>query len=670
MIEHSSFTLLASIAGALLIMESLFILFSANKKKRITENLEAAKDEAKMMVSLCLNIPYPIIQMNERGEILFANIEALEIFPDLIAMQATHPAIKDIVLDNRADKDNENISIENKIYDRQIYILDQEENKIANIYFHDITALKTQQHALEDARDDADKHRQSAESANKARADFLANMSHELRTPMNGIIGLSDLLCTSEGIALEEKEMAKSVHHAAQNLLYVLNDILDFSKIEAGEIDLEKISFDLLQTVRHTCDIHSVTAENKGINLIYNKEKNNVLYVQGDPARIGQIMNNLIGNAIKFTEEGSVTIDIANRPIDKQHLAIDITVKDTGIGIAKDKQKNIFKKFQQADSSTSRKYGGTGLGLSITTNLLKMMGAKLSLESEPGIGSTFSFSLHLPIGKAEEADDVAHDKNTTQKVECKTPILIVDDHPVNLLYLRKRLQDFGATKIIESSSGYEAIKLCQKDFYPLIFMDCQMPEISGYEASEVIKTHYKSQNKNAKIIAVTADVMEGAVDRCLAHGMDGYLGKPIQKEKLWQYLKANFPLQKSDSELSKPNHNELTKRKADFIDWHYLNDFTDGDKKIENELFSVFLENLETDLEALRQMNDKDDFKKWLNYAHKIYGSSCHVGAKKLSVICDKAQSLSQDNVKQMKAMTHAIEKSANDLKEYIGQIG
>lgn len=670
MIEHSSFTLLASIAGALLIMESLFMLFGIHKKKRIEENLKAAKDEAKMMTSLCLNIPYPIIQMNERGEILFANIEALEIFPDIIEKQAAHPAIKDIILNGHTSKDHENINIDGKIYDRQSYILDQEENKIANIYFHDITTLKTQQHALEDARDDADKHRQSAENASKARTDFLANMSHELRTPMNGIIGLSDLLCTSEDMPLEEKEMAKSVHHAAQNLLYVLNDILDFSKIEAGEIDLERISFDLFQTIRHTCDIHNVTAENKGINLIYNKDKKDVLYARGDPARIGQIMNNLIGNAIKFTEKGNVTIDISNHPIDDQHLAIDIAVKDTGIGIAKDKQKNVFKKFQQADSSTNRKYGGTGLGLSITTNLLKMMGAKLSLESEIGVGSIFSFTLHLPIGKAEEADDSDADKNTTKKIECKAPILIVDDHPVNLLYLRKRLQDFGVSKIVESSSGYEAIKLCQNNFYPLIFMDCQMPEISGYEASEVIKSHYKTMNEMPKIIAVTADVMEGAMDRCLAHGMDGYLGKPIQKEKLWQYLKANFSLQKSEDGLEQTVVTKPATPKNDFIDWHYLNDFTDGDKTIENELFSVFLENLETDLEALRQMNDKDDFKKWLNYAHKIYGSSCHVGAKKLSIICDKAQSLSQDNVKQMKAMTHAIEKSANDLKEYIGQRG
>ncbi len=646
------------------------MLFSVKKKKRIEENLKAAKDEAKMMTSLCLNIPYPIIKVNEHGEILFANIEALETFPDLLEMQATHPVIQDIIFSEHTRKDHENINIDGKIYDRQSYILDQEESKIANIYFHDITALKTQQHALEDARDDADKHRQSAEHASKSRTDFLANMSHELRTPMNGIIGLSDLLCTSKDIPLEEKEMAKSVHHAAQNLLYVLNDILDFSKIEAGEIELEKISFDLYQTIRHTCDIHNIAAENKGINLIYNKDKNTTLYVQGDPARIGQIMNNLIGNAIKFTEKGSVAINISSHPIDNQHLAIDMAVKDTGIGIAKDKQQNVFKKFQQADSSTNRKYGGTGLGLSITTNLLKMMGARLSLESELGEGSTFSFTLHLPIGKAEEADDSAIDKNTTKKIECKTPILIVDDHPVNLLYLRKRLQDFGATKIVESSSGYEAIKLCQDNLYPLIFMDCQMPEISGYEASEVIKNHYKAQNVNTKIIAVTADVMEGAMDRCLAHGMDGYLSKPIQKEKLWQYLKANFPLQKNDEDLEQTMDTKPAITKNDFIDWHYLNDFTDGDKKIENELFSVFLENLETDLEALRQMNDKDDFKKWLNYAHKIYGSSCHVGAKKLSVICDKAQSLSQDNVKQMKAMTHAIEKSANDLKEYIGQIG
>ncbi|MDF1667118.1 MAG: ATP-binding protein [Planctomycetota bacterium] len=380
--------------------------------------------------------------------------------------------------------------------------------------------------------------RDEALAASQAKTDFLANMSHEIRTPLNGVLGMLTLLARTQQNA-EQVEFTKIAQDSAKSLLRVVNDILDFSKIEAGEVQLESINFQLDKVLSDLEKMLRFSAESKGVSLTVDLDPTLPRLLKGDPGRLEQILVNLIGNGIKFTEKGSVTVDVRGTDEGNDRFKIRFEVRDTGIGIPKDKISLLFRSFSQVDTSTTRKYGGSGLGLEISKRLVGLMGGKIGIESEVGVGSMFWFTLTL--GSAAAAEGIPQAHQTEEDVSPRelkaavegVSILVVDDNAVNRVIASKTLQRFGL-KCLTARDGKKALAVLEEnDDVALILMDCHMPEMNGFVTAEAIR----ARGDQTPIIAFTADVLDNNKQRCLDSGMNDFLVKPFQQNEFIAILK-------------------------------------------------------------------------------------------------------------------------------------
>jgi PAS domain S-box-containing protein len=392
----------------------------------------------------------------------------------------------------------------------------------------DITESVANNQALKSANIQIREALRSAEDANQSKSVFLANMSHEIRTPMNGILGATELML-DQSIDDEQKQYIDIIHSSSHALLNIINDILDLSKIESGSFELEQINFDLHQLCNEVYQLFSSAAKQKGIQILYFYGADLPQFWIGDPNRIRQILNNLFSNALKFTHQGRIDIRVQGERLANHQYDLKLQIKDSGIGIAEKKVDQIFSAFQQADTSTSRKYGGTGLGLTISQHLANAMQGKIEVESELGLGSTFSLNLPLKPGEIEtKTKRSGLDRNYQAKV------LLAEDNAVNAKIAGKILGKLGI-EVVTVENGELALHETMNKTFDLVLMDINMPIMDGITAAEKIRELSFPKNQ-VPILALTANAMMEDKERCIKAGMNGFISKPIKLGRLIEEL--------------------------------------------------------------------------------------------------------------------------------------
>ncbi len=388
--------------------------------------------------------------------------------------------------------------------------------------------------------------KKAAENANRAKSTFLAQMSHEIRTPMNGVLGMVELLFDTE-LTPRQQLCIRTIGTSGKALLNIINDILDFSKIEAGRLELEKINFNLRDVIDETMCLLSEQVRERSLVLGCYIDSDLPVFVNGDPGRLRQILMNLLSNAVKFTSHGKIVIRVNLKNQDENSLSLYFSVEDSGIGISAEKQKTIFNAFSQADETTTRKFGGTGLGLTISRQLVELMEGKIGVESDMGKGSKFFFTAKFGRSKSELSILGSSNLKTRENIlktaadksfqQFNARALVAEDNPTNQIVAQGLLEVTGCiVDMVEN--GMEAVKAIEgSNVYDIIFMDCQMPVMDGYEATEKIRKIMKQSNRDIPIIALTANAMKGDREKCITAGMNDYLPKPFDKSQLIDILK-------------------------------------------------------------------------------------------------------------------------------------
>jgi len=515
--------------------------------------------------------------------------------------------------------------------------------------------IEKQNRDLEKARADADK-------ANSAKSEFLAKMSHEIRTPMNAVLGMTELTLLTE-LNAEQLDYLQTVKSAGTNLLHIINDILDFSKIEAKQLTLENIDFDLKDLIESTVKMLNVNAENKGLKLVFEIAEDIPNILKGDPVRIRQIIINLIGNAIKFTSEGDILLKVLLDQTEQQlnDFKVCFSVKDNGIGMNKEQQGKIFESFSQADSTTTRKYGGTGLGLTICKQLSELMGGGIKVDSEPGNGSTFSFTVKLGLGNPEALDEIKKEKIIDTKNIKPLRILLAEDNKMNVKLALTFLKKAGHS-ICVAENGQKALDELNKGQFDVILMDVEMPEMDGLEATAFIREgRCGVEKKTIPIIAMTAHSLPEYKEKVFEAGMDGFITKPIDLALLNRTLakiNSDTSIEEVDNKPIKDKHDkndEIRFNKSGAIE--KLGDDIDLFK----QFCGMFVDEIDDILEQLEFVIDKKDSDEIRKKAHYLKGSAAMIGLDRITELSAKLEFAGKEN--KIEEIDEIFENLKNELK-------
>ena len=511
--------------------------------------------------------------------------------------------------------------------------------------FRDITALKQQELGLAEERDAAERARADAEAANQAKSTFLATMSHEIRTPMNGVLGMMDVL-EHQNMRQDQQNTIAVMRDSAVSLMRIIDDVLDFSKIEAGRMELEETPFSLTDIVMNTIRTSRAQTAAKGIRMEAAIDPGSADSLIGDPTRVRQILFNLLGNAVKFTEHGSIRMRAGTEPLDGSRHRVTLTVADTGIGMDREQQSRLFQPFAQADSSTTRRFGGTGLGLSIVRRLAQLMGGDVAAESTPDEGSVFTVTLYLRAAPNVEWT-AQPDRSVARLAANGGRLLVVDDHPVNREVLVRQLGLLGL-QADTAEDGIAALALWAPGRYAAVLADIHMPRMDGYDLTAEIRTReHTAGAARTPIVSVTANAMRGEEERCLAAGMDAYIAKPVSLPRLREVLVHWV-------EVGQPEAAKVPPPPKPGIDGERLKDWVGDDPQAIESLLRRFIDSARESARDIDTALESGDLLAAAAAAHKMKGASLAVGAGTLAEICSRIEAAA-------KAGQHSVCVSAMD---------